>query len=434
MRMRRIALALLLAGAALGAGASCNPPSPPLGSGGAWFVAYQNWCRSCGGTPSANASPARCDPGPNWGGRSSSGSSAGGLTPGQALGRQIGSAAGSLLACALFNQCPGGVDPVVAQLALEHHQAVNTEYKAAVARAEQEQAARIEQSRQRVDSAFAPGAGGLRARDLSASPAPAESPALQQLARASQLSRLASEAGTPERAADLANLAFDAALGGLVETDVPPAAAVDPQLEPQFRTLRDAFLKSSDSALASLQTTLDLDAEIARVAALRKDPRAAKLAALDAQAASAATRLVEEKNRALLDAKRAGAQALDGAARLRDLLARGAPAQARTEQFQFYAGYLHGVQCFADNAVLACQGLDAEGQKRCVAGYRSGYRAGESHKRTLLSQAVELGRQDKAAGRRHSAFTSPGASGPCRISWIESYTEGFQGSSSAGLR
>ena len=64
-------------------GAACGPP--PSGSGGNWFRAYQAWCRQCGGTPSLNASPATCTPGPNWGkGSAASGTkgSAGNLATG----------------------------------------------------------------------------------------------------------------------------------------------------------------------------------------------------------------------------------------------------------------------------------------------------------------------------------------------------------------
>jgi len=58
--------------------ANCSsPPMPPGGRvSGSWWSSYSSWCRSCGGTPYQNSSGGGCRPGPNWGGNSSSGSSA----------------------------------------------------------------------------------------------------------------------------------------------------------------------------------------------------------------------------------------------------------------------------------------------------------------------------------------------------------------------
>lgn len=53
---------------------ACGPV--PTGQGGDWFRAYQKWCKACGGTPSENASPATCKPGPTWQG-GAAGSAAG---------------------------------------------------------------------------------------------------------------------------------------------------------------------------------------------------------------------------------------------------------------------------------------------------------------------------------------------------------------------
>ncbi len=62
--------------------ADCN--RPPSGSGSSWARAYEQWCRDCCGSVSGSGMRLRCNPGSNWGCRSSrgSGSSSYGSQPG----------------------------------------------------------------------------------------------------------------------------------------------------------------------------------------------------------------------------------------------------------------------------------------------------------------------------------------------------------------
>jgi hypothetical protein len=69
--------ALAVAGPAPASALNCS--SAPSGYGGSWFRSYQDWCRRCGGTPSATANPPTCTPGSNWGGQGSGGA---GVAPG----------------------------------------------------------------------------------------------------------------------------------------------------------------------------------------------------------------------------------------------------------------------------------------------------------------------------------------------------------------
>jgi hypothetical protein len=447
---------VLLAGLAALPGvhaASCNPPSPPVGSGGAWFLAYQDWCRTCGGRPSADASPARCEPGPNWGGRApTTGASTAGLSPGQALGRQIGTAAGGLLACALFGQCPGGAGPDAAtsQQARLQNDAINEQQRALIAQAEREEAARLAAQQQRLQSALSGAAGGLQVRDLSADePAPGDN-ATKQLGHALHLSQLAWRAETLEQAAELANRAFDAAAGGIVDGEAPGGTVVPADLARQFRDLREYYFKASSEASTGLATWVELEEQRAQVAALRADTQRkiaahkdqpselARLRALDAEAAVAEQRFSQEAERARGRAKAAQAPAAQSGQRMRDLLASSiapaaAPAPAkrdpRLNEPAFYNGYMHGIQCFSPNAGPSCGALAGEPQKRCTELYQAGYRNGEKAKREMVDSAAAEGRRDRDAGRRHAAFTNPGAAGPCRITWIEAYTDGYQRSS-----
>lgn len=89
---------VLLMMAIPGAAVAQSCGTPPKGSGGDWFRSYQNWCRSCGGTPSANASPATCTPGPNWSGGADTGSGAADLI-GRSIeyGAKTGDTGGALL-------------------------------------------------------------------------------------------------------------------------------------------------------------------------------------------------------------------------------------------------------------------------------------------------------------------------------------------------
>ena len=52
--------------------ADCN--RPPSGSGSSWARAYEQWCRDCCGSVSGSGPRMRCNPGSNWGCRSSRGS------------------------------------------------------------------------------------------------------------------------------------------------------------------------------------------------------------------------------------------------------------------------------------------------------------------------------------------------------------------------
>lgn len=446
---------LFLAGLACApaAQAACNPHSPPVGSGGAWFLAYQDWCRECGGTPSSNASPARCEPGPNWGGRRSTSNSTAGLTPGQALGREIGSAAGGLLACALFGQCPGGGGPDAGTNynARQQNDAINAQQKALVAQAEREEAARLAAQQQRLQSALSGGAGGLQVRDLSAEePAPGDS-ATKQLGHALHLSQLAWRAETLEQAAELANRAFDAAAGGIVDGEAPGGSVVPADLALQFRDLREQYFKTSSEASTGIATWVELEEQRAQLAALRADtrqkiaalqdkpdsPELARLRALDGEAAAAEQRFAQEAERARRSAKQGQPAALESGQRMRDFLAASLPPAApapqkrdpRLNEPAFYNGYLHGIQCFSSNAGPSCGALAGAAHQRCMELYQAGYREGDKVKRRMVEDAAAAGQRDRDAGRRHAAFTNPGAAGPCRITWIEAYTDGYQRSS-----
>lgn len=418
---------------------SCSPPIPPYGSGGTWFIAYQNWCRACGGRPSATASPARCEPGAGWGGRVGGG--AGGLSPGQALGRQIGTAAGGLIACALFNQCPGGVDPAVARIARQNHENVNAANREILLRAEREESDRLAQSRRQVDTALILGSGGLRARDLSAAPT-VEDSAARQLEWAVAFTQMAASAPTPEQAAELAEQAFAAVMGEAMNASAPPSGTVQvsPDIGVQLKSLRERYLALRNEAYAGMETVVGLEEQRAGVAALRAEilvtmgaapgSSAMSLRALDEEARTAESRLAAEIARMKREARVAITQAADVSARIQENLGSASASAARpltqSEKFHFNQGYVHAVQCFSSNAGPACFGMSVDSQARCVAAYGAGYGKGAEILRAMLAEAETRGRTDRNERRRHSGFTSPGASGTCRIEWIEAYTAGYQ--------
>lgn len=416
--------------------ASCIPPSPPVGSGGAWFSAYQSWCRACGGTPSANASPARCDPGPNWGGRASSGT-APAYSPGAALGQQIGAVGADLLRCALFNQCPGGagLSEAGSDQARQRNQEMNEQQKALIARAEREEAATLAASQQRVQAALG-GAGGLQARDLSADPTPAKVPAARQINLAAYLSQQAWKAESPQRTAELSNLAFDAALGGIVDSDASEqalAAPVDERREQEFQVLHQRYFESRGRVIAKTEMWVELVDHKAQVVALREEARRrmnqasdqTRLRAADAQAAQAEAELEAKIAQARQDARQSQQPASEDGRKLRDFLD-----PDRHDRSAFLKGYVDASQCFQPAPAVRCSGLKGGSLSRCLQDYESGYRVGEQQKQQMLLQAALIGYGDRSQGHRPSAFTHPGASGPCRMAWMAAYTDGYNSRSS----
>jgi hypothetical protein len=411
---------------------SCNPPSPPIGSGGAWFSAYQGWCRSCGGTPSSNASPARCDPGPNWGGASSG---SGGMTPGQALGHEIGTAAGGLLACALFDMCPGRHnDPATDQTIRQEIADAAARQRALVDREDARQQAEMAASRDRLSLALR-GGGGLQVRDLSGT-APVDPQALRQYGAGVWLSQRAWRAVSPQQSAEVANRAFDAALGGIDDGVPENAAQVGPDspLAAQFLDLRQNYFQSHNAVRAKMDMWVELVEHRHRVVKVRQEAHAKAQAQLEAEAAKAEAEY-EKRIRQTRDELAGQQPALrESARKVADTLADAGDDKQRSREDFYNRGYQHAEQCFSPNPGLACAGLAPDAQKACNNDYGSGYKLGEQRRRELLASANEQGRSDRAGGRKHSGFVNPGAAGPCRIDWIAAYTDGYQGAASPAFR
>lgn len=93
----------------------------------------------------------------------------------------------------------------------------------------------------------------------------------------------------------------------------------------------------------------------------------------------------------------------------------------------FTTGFEHGSGCFSQSAGATCSAAALEQVDGCIASYRAGFEAGERGKKTEIGNAYRAGQRDRAAGERNNGAAQPGATGTCRIEWIDAYSAGYNG-------
>ncbi|MGQ0544316.1 MAG: hypothetical protein ACT4P3_03165 [Betaproteobacteria bacterium] len=433
-------------------GTSCNPPVAPSGSGGKWFRDYQQWCRACNGTPSANASPARCEPGPNWG-RTSGGVSGTYGSSGAELGRQIGGVLGELLREGLFGNPQQEAQRQAAMEEQRRVQQQENERRAA------EQARQDEERYQRLRGSllgFSPapqlslmgtqqGSGGLQLL-MGEEAERSSSPALAELTRAAAWSTLAARASTPEDAAMLADAAFQSLIGGKVSLPPPPpdvkGAPVGPWLT-EVEALKKQYLDLRPRVPNAMKPVFDAEQRVTTFRRLEAESlaleRSSVQAAQKAKAREAAkeARALREKAEAELRAARSEFERHQLAANsleqsLRAWLSSFAAGE-RKEDSYYYLGFEDGSQCFSQNAGPRCDKARAPAAQfdNCLASYRRGYSAGETLKKQLLAHAHESGESNGHAGIYE--IGDQRANGPCRYDFVMAYNRGYFGSSAGQL-
>lgn len=102
-----------------------------------------------------------------------------------------------------------------------------------------------------------------------------------------------------------------------------------------------------------------------------------------------------------------------------------APAPATTEKPNYYSkGFEHASQCISQNAGTSCSGAGAD-QTACIAGYRTGYEAGNKQREMSMQEAYQAGLSAGKRGELNNGASDARADGPCRTDWIQSYGHGF---------
>lgn len=116
---------------------------------------------------------------------------------------------------------------------------------------------------------------------------------------------------------------------------------------------------------------------------------------------------------------------------LQDPPSAGAAAQvvaaSATKTDSFSKGFEHGSGCYSQNAGATCSAAALEQFDGCVADYRAGFAAGEKGKKTEIGNAYRAGELARAAGAANNGAAQPGATGTCRIEWINAYSSGYSG-------
>ena len=451
--MLRLASAIMLLGAASLAFAECNPPRPPVGSGGQWFSQYRAWCARCNGTPSENASPARCTPGPNWG------RGGGGGAGGAELGRQLGGVLGEALRQGLFGdpQQEAERQRVLAAQEQERQRVLAERAREDQRRYERLRASLLGFNESRQLSLMGEGSSTGRPQLMLGEDAERSlrNPALAQFERAAAWSTLAGRASSPEDAVDFANAAFKSLLGANVDLPPPPpdvrGAPVGPWLT-EVEALKTSYLEQHGRATGAARALIEAEQRRAMFMSLesratdfvihwyegvRKPPRGEP--ELDEQRArQAATEASQYRQDAEAEARRAREELLQQQYQantmeqgLRAWLS--SFATNRKPDSHFYMGFEDGSRCLSQNAGPRCDkaGASPADYQNCLASYRLGYTAGERIKRTLLQQAHRQGELDRqSASTRNYDQLDDYAKGPCRAEYIMSYNNGRFG---AGL-
>lgn len=432
---------------------SCS--SPPTGSGGAWFRQYQAWCSACGGTPSTNASPATCRPGPNWGANGGGGGIA--YTPQEQAALMLAQVGSQLVANALREMIFGNPQQDAERQAAWQAQRQWEEQERLRLAA---QRAREDEERYRRLSValmdFSPpptlslmdtsSSGGLALMtgDAAEGNVRREVGLGAAIDEAGRWATLADQARSPEESVVLADAAFRSILQEKVGLPKPPgdvrgkpAGPFIGSFEPLVKQYRAQVAARHELATGVMPA--EYRAELARKAE-------AQIAKQKARAAAAEQAQLEQ---ALADARklreRAEAGARQEAARLRDQQERenraasalrsrlaalsSAPPAAGGAGSPHYInlGYQDAAGCFSQNSGARCTAVAAPDFQACLDGYRTGYRAGERVREALAEQAAARGRSDRAQGRQGFADADPLADGSCRYDYVMSYNRGYFG-------
>jgi hypothetical protein len=379
----------------------------------------------------------------------SAGASGGYGSAGAQLGQQIGSAGAELIRGALFG------DP---QQEAERRAAMEWEeqerLRMAAERARQDDA-RYERLRTslldfnpgpQLSLMGAPSSGGLQLM-LGEDAERSLNPAFAELTRAAAWSSLAAGANTPEDAAMFAEAAFQSAIGAKVNLPPPPpdvkGVPVGPlvrDIEPikkQYLDLRQKLPETDRPLLdAEYRKELAIHAEEEARAAEKASKQAAERARAR-EAVAAAQRLrrqaEEEVRLARAESERRQQSSNDAERRIREMLAAppgGMGADSRNDRKKdtyFFRGHQDGSLCFASNAANFCRSAPESDRRNCLDSYTLGYRAGEKLKTQMITDAGESGRRDKQGGRPYNGFADSRSDGPCRITWVKAYNDGYFG-------
>lgn len=266
------------------------------------------------------------------------------------------------------------------------------------------------------------------------------SPAMAQLSRAAAWSTLAARADTPERAAMLADAAFQSALGEEVRLPPPPPDVRGVPVGPivnDFEVRKREYLELRNGLPDIVKPVLDAEYRRELAAHAEEEAQGAERVAQDAKARAQARAAAKEAQRmrqqaeedlALARARLQQMQStLNGVEKtLRDLVG----SMARREggspgsSDAYNKGYLDATLCFSQSAVSYCQQAPAEAAAACQGTYRQGHMAGQKVTEQLFQDARERGKQDKLAGRNY-AITDPKAQGTCRYEYVMAYNTGY---------
>jgi hypothetical protein len=111
-------------------------------------------------------------------------------------------------------------------------------------------------------------------------------------------------------------------------------------------------------------------------------------------------------------------------------------ADSQPKSAGYTKGYTDASQCYSQNAGTSCVG-DAD-ERQCVMDYRAGFDVGDKQRVKLMAEATVAGQRAGANGELANGGSEPGAEGPCRLQWIETYNLGYfkgkQARAQAGLR